>query len=147
MSQSTSFLQRLRQNKEFARFFRFAIVGISGTLIDFCLLAVFKEVFFLQTAVANTLSYSAGVVNNFILNRLWTFPDACGKHWTAQFWQFAAVNIIAVTLNSLLVTLLETPFDQLFKGSVAGYIPAKVVATLLVLLWNFYANRRWTFNR
>jgi putative flippase GtrA len=136
----------MRQNKEINRFLRFTLVGISGTLIDFSLLAVFKEVFFLPTAIANTLSYSAGVVNNFILNRLWTFPDARGKHWTAQFWQFAAVNIIAVTLNSLLVTLLETPFDQLFKGSVAGYIPAKVVATLLVLLWNFYANRRWTFN-
>jgi len=27
-----------------------------------------------------------------------------------------------------------------------GYIPAKVVAIGVVVLWNFLANRAWTFN-
>lgn len=139
------FFPRLRHHREVTRFLRFALVGISGTIIDFSLLALFKEIFLLHTAVANTLSYSAGVVNNFILNRRWTFPEARSKHWTVQFAQFALINVIAVIINSLLVTLLEHPFDQLFQGKIAGYLPAKVIATGIVLVWNFLANRFWTF--
>jgi putative flippase GtrA len=48
-------------------------------------------------------------------------------------------------LNDLLVTLLENPLGSLLGDVERGYLPAKVVATGFVLLWNFGANRLWTF--
>jgi putative flippase GtrA len=85
------------------------------------------------------------MLNNFVLNRLWTFPDARQKHVAAQFFQFAAISLVGLGLNDLLVTLLENPLGSLLGDVERGYLPAKVVATGFVLLWNFGANRLWTF--
>jgi len=50
---------------EAARFLRFLCVGLAGTLLDFGLLALLKRAG-LPTLAVNSLSFSAGVVNNFI---------------------------------------------------------------------------------
>ena len=60
---------------ELTRFARFLVVGAVGTLIDFGLLTILKLVGF-PTLAANSLSFSAGVVNNYLLNSRWTFADA-----------------------------------------------------------------------
>lgn len=136
-----------RQPKtEVSRLLRFAAVGISGTVVDLVLLTVFKGVFGLPTILANTLSYGAGIFNNYALNRAWTFRESRSKRVVAQFAQFALISLIGLLLNNLLVSSLETPFGQLIGNSQAGYLPAKIVATALVMVWNFLANRLWTFN-
>lgn len=61
--------------RETTRFMRFALVGGTGTLVDFGLLFLLREVVGLPLLIANSLSYLAGVANNFTLNRLWTFND------------------------------------------------------------------------
>lgn len=129
------------------KFVRFLIVGASGTLLDFVLLIVFKKAFLLPTGIANVMSYSCGIVNNFTWNRLWTFPEARDKHIAMQFVQFASVSLIGLTLNTAIVLLLEHPLGDLLQHPENGYIPAKVIATVCVVLWNFLANRYWTFKR
>jgi putative flippase GtrA len=43
--------------------------------------------------------------------------------------------------------LLEPVFDALLVNLVIpGYIPAKVIATIVVLFWNFFVNRFWTYS-
>lgn len=131
--------------QEWKRFARFLAVGLSGTLLDFGILTALKLVFGLPTLLANTISYSAGVVNNFTLNRLWTFSESRKKQWFVQFGQFVLVNIIALVLNNLIVLGLERPLGLLLHNPEHGYLPAKAVATGIVLVYNFLANRLWTF--
>lgn len=130
--------------KEMRRFIRFAIVGASGTLIDVTLLTLLKAAG-LPTLPANTLSFTAGVINNFTLNRRWTYPEARSQAAWPQFGQFLLVSLIGVLLNNAIVLLLEAPFGLLIEQPTFGYLPAKAVATILVALWNFFANRYWTF--
>lgn len=58
--------------KQTTTLIRFCTVGVGNTLIDFC-------VFFLLTAVyvpyliAQVCSYTAGIANSYIWNRIWTF--------------------------------------------------------------------------
>lgn len=134
------------QRTESGRVIRFAMVGITGTVIDFVLLAIFKSGFGFSTGLSNTLSYSAGIFNNYALNRIWTFRESRSKNVFAQFAQFAAVSLIGLLLNDLLVLILEAPFGTLLSNPQAGYLPAKITATALVMVWNFLANRLWTFN-
>ncbi len=61
-------------NKEVQRFSRFLAVGAVGTILDFSLLTVLKLAG-LPTIFANSLSFTAGLLNNFTWNRLWTFND------------------------------------------------------------------------
>lgn len=136
--------------KEAERFFKFIIVGTIGFVVDFGVLTVLKEVFGLQTVVANTISFSAAVVSNFLWNRFWTYPDSREKRIMAQLGQFTVVSIIGLAINNTLVVLLETPFESVMAltplGATRGYIPAKMIATGVVLFWNFFINRFWTYN-
>jgi putative flippase GtrA len=136
---------RFFYHKELRRFVRFAIIGVVGTLVDFGLLVVVKEVLGFPTLAANTLSYSAGIANNFTLNRLWTYPDSTKKHALVQLAQFALVSVAGLLLNNGVVLLLEMPLGGLPGVDDYGYLLAKGVATGMVMLWNFAANRLWTF--
>ncbi|HNB37390.1 MAG TPA: GtrA family protein, partial [Anaerolineales bacterium] len=62
-------------NKEVTRFARFLTVGAMGTFLDFGLLTVLKLAG-LPTLIANSISFTAGLLNNFTWNRLWTFADS-----------------------------------------------------------------------
>ncbi len=123
-------------SKEIRRFIRFAVVGGIGTLLDFGLLIVLKQFVGLPILLANSLSYLTGVVNNFTLNRLWTYPEARSRPMWAQFGQFLTVSLVGLALNDSLVGVLHEPM---------GYVAAKVLATVVILFWNFLANRYWTF--
>ena len=136
--------------KEAERFSKFLVVGTIGFVVDFGTLTLLKELFQMPTLIANTISFTMAVISNFTLNRYWTYPDSREKKLSSQLGQFAVVSIIGLVLNNTLLWLLETPFDSLletigiFVGK--GYIPAKMVATIVVLFWNFFVNRYWTYN-
>jgi putative flippase GtrA len=136
--------------KEAERFFKFLVVGTVGFVVDFGILALLKEVVGLPTLFANTISFSAAVISNFTFNRYWTYPDSRAKSIVSQIGQFAIVSILGLAINNTILILLESPFDALLLSlsisAIRGYIPAKVVATVVVLFWNFFVNRYWTYN-
>ena len=124
---------------------RFATVGLASTLVDILLFSVFQGAFGVPTLAANTLSYSAGMINSFMLHRRWTFAHRARKAVGAQFSQFAAVSLSALLLNSLLVLWLSPFFGTLFASTVMGAVMAKLCATAVGLGWNFLINSGWTF--
>lgn len=131
-------------NKEIQRFARFLAVGGLGTLLDFGLLTILKKSGF-PTLTANSLSFSVGVVNNFLLNRRWTFADTSHLPWARQLTRFGLVSLIGLGLSNAIVLLLEVPLGTLTGHIEWGYLPAKIIATGLVVFWNYFANRLWTF--
>ena len=138
--------------KETERFLKFALVGTIGFVVDFGTLTFLIEVFGLPTLLANTISFSCAVTSNFLWNRFWTYPDSRSKNLVAQLSQFALVNLFGLGINSLILWSLEPVFDFLLETTHVtflvgrGYIPAKMVATITVLFWNFFINRYWTYN-
>ena len=132
------------QKQEVTRFTRFLTVGAVGTLLDFSILTVLKLAG-LPTLFANSLSFTAGLLNNFTWNRLWTFGDIVKADWRRQFAQFTLVSLIGLTLNNLIVLSLESILGTLLGQPQWGYLPAKVIATGVVVFWNYFANRTWTF--
>ena len=133
-------------NKEIERFSRFLAVGAVGTLLDFSLLTLLKLAG-LPTLLANSLSFTAGLVNNFTWNRLWTFGDAIQPDWRRQLVQFTAVSLVGLALNNLIMLSLEGIFGAMLNQPDWGYLPAKVIATGVVVFWNYFANRMWTFKK
>lgn len=140
MSTLTSTLNR----NEIQRFFRFLVVGLSGTLLDFGTLIALKWLG-MGTLLAATLSFSAGLVNNFIWNYHWTYADIQSKQLGLQFGQFALVSGLGLALNNICVLSLESLSAALVPDPSLAYLPAKVAATAVVVFWNYFANRYWTF--
>lgn len=139
-------------SKEMERFLKFAVVGTIGFIVDFGTLTFLVEVGGLEPVFANVFSFSAAVMSNFMFNRYWTYPDSRSKNIMKQLGQFALVNILGLTINTMLLLALSHPFDILFEWTEIpvlldrGYIPAKMGATVIVLFWNFFVNRYWTYN-
>jgi putative flippase GtrA len=133
-----------RWRVELGRFIRFGLVGVSGTVIDFVILTALKYFWGWATLPANILSYSVGIINNYMLTRHWVYPENRRQTWL-QLAQFASISLVGLGLNNIIVLLLENPLGNLLANPAYGYLPAKIVATAVVLGWNFSANRLWTF--
>lgn len=137
-------LSIIPQNKEATRFARFLTVGAVGTVLDFSILTLLKLAG-LPTLFANSISFTAGLLNNFTWNRLWTFGDSAKVDWRRQLAQFTLVSLVGLALNNLIVLSLEGLFGAMLGSSQWAYLPAKVIATGVVVFWNYFANRTWTF--
>mgnify|MGYP006297877641 CR=1 FL=1 len=141
---------------EVERFFKFAVVGTIGAVVDFGILYLLHVIFNWPLALANTVSFTCAVLSNFTWNRLWTYPDSRSKPGAAQLVQFFVVNVAGWALNTGILLALNQPLTAL-AGSLPpvtttalahklGYNAAKVLATGVVMFWNFFINRFWTYN-
>jgi len=147
--------------KELDRFLKFSAVGTLGAVIDFGTLNLLVQLASFPKALANVVSFTIAVISNFTWNRIWVYPETRGEPLTEQFVQFSVVNLVGLLIN----TAIFFGSDRwllgeagLFAGPIGvmalsvgmshfdfAYNAAKVLATTLVLFWNFFANRVWTF--
>ena len=147
--------------REFARFLKFCVVGVVGAVIDFGVLNLLVQLAGFPKVIANSCSFTVAVISNFIWNRLWVYPETRGEPLRKQFVQFALVNLAGLFINTAIfyatdrwlfgeAGFLAGPFGTL-AGMIGmphfdlAYNGAKVVATGVVLFWNFFVNRLWTF--
>lgn len=165
------------RSKEVERFLRFAIVGISGAVIDLGLVYVLQATvlppssdpgttFDLNVSLATAIGFFTAVLSNFIWTRLWVYPDSRSRSFRRQLAIFAFISTVGGVSRTIWVTLthsaigqfalpLALPFIQILRpgyipGPVAaekfGTIVSQMIAMLVVMLWNFFANRYWTYN-
>jgi len=149
------------KRKELTRFVKFAIVGTVGTVVDFGVLNLLIQLAGFEKFWANTCSFTAAVISNFIWNRLWTFPESRERPLFSQLGQFALVNVVGLAINQTLflgldrfvlgeVGALAAPMADL-AGAIGmahfalAYNLAKAIAIVVVLFWNFGINRIWTY--
>lgn len=126
------------------RFVKFGIVGVSGTLIDFSITWLCRDIFGLPDLIANAIGFVVAATTNYILNRIWTWHST-EKNVGVEYLKFFAVSVIGLLLNTLILFLLKG-FD-LFDNPDLNFWSAKVGATLIVMLWNFFANNFFTFKK
>ena len=124
---------------------RFAVVGLLGTIIDIGLFALLHVRLGIPALVANTISYSAGIANNYILHRHWTYAHRPRRAVGVQFSQFSVVSLSALALNNLSVLLLAHPLGLLLAVPAYGDLLAKGCATGVGMVWSYVGNSFWTF--
>ncbi len=132
-------------NISWTRIGRFATVGLLGTALDIGIFTLLHVGMGVPVLPANTISYSTGIINNYILHRRWTFSDRASRALGTQFAQFLAVSLSALLLNSLIVLLLAPLFGQALGHSGLADLAAKLGATVVSMCWNLVANNFWTF--
>jgi putative flippase GtrA len=142
---------------ERTRFFRFATVGIIGAVVDFGTFNLLTAFAGMTAVSASVFSFIAAIINNFIWNRYWTYPDSRTKPITRQVIQFSVVSIVGLLIRTPIIALLEPFFTQLFTRLPflpIGFITteflannlALAIAVIVVMFWNFFINRYWTYD-
>jgi putative flippase GtrA len=145
----------LKDRREQKRFAKFALVGAVGAAIDFGVMNLFTRLAHLALVPAGTISFLCAVVSNFIWNRLWTYPESRSRHVLSQLGMFFVVNTAGVAIRIPVLHYLEPPLLSYFeKGFHISYDAAELLAKNLtlsaavgiVMLWNYFVNRYWTYN-
>ncbi len=156
-----------RTRREINRFLKFSVVGIIGAVVDFGSFNLLANVLGVGSIVASVISFSAAVTSNFIWNRYWTYPDSRSKPVSQQVLQFTLVNLVGLAIRTPIFAFSEAPMIRLseniiqFSQSILpesvtslGYLNAIVLgrnlalalAVIVVLFWNFFINRIWTYS-
>ncbi len=159
------------KSKEVERFLKFAVVGFIGAVVDFGTLFILQATVLppantLSVAMATTIAFLAAILSNFTWNRLWTYPDSRTRSVRRQLVIFTFISTIGWLGRTIWITLAYLPLGiflmpqllpliQVFRP---GYIPsdhadaklgtfaAMLVGVVVVMVWNFVANRLWTYN-
>ncbi len=143
--------------RELKRFAKFSVVGAIGFVVDTGALNIMVGVLGMSTGplrlLAKTISFLLALTSNFIWNRYWTYPESRSKRLRVQAAQFALVNVFGLALNLLIfggVSSLLIPLLQGFYGEHSGLMlgtnAGQVCAVAVVLFWNFFVNRHWTYS-
>jgi putative flippase GtrA len=120
----------------FGQFLKFALVGVSNTLLFLGVYTLLFKVFGVYYLLASAIGFAAGATNGFLLNRAWTFQGHVGDALTPVRW--AIVQGCGLALDELLlyVGVSAFGFDKLL---------AQAIAVMIVVVLTFLANRAWTF--
>lgn len=123
------------------QFLRFAVVGVVGLAVDGIVL--FACLNWLGTGLyaGRAVSYLAAASTTWLLNRIFTFPEADRSGTARQWMRFVLLNGIGGVANygmySLVVTfgppVAALPYLGILAGSVTG------------LTFNFWMSRRYAF--
>lgn len=146
----------LTNPQERTRFLRFATVGAIGAAVDFAIFNLLTQVTHIRPVWATGISFIAAVCSNFIWNRFWTYPDSRSKPLMQQGGQFLLINAIGLAIRTPLFAWLETVMIAIAAGIIKtsffvsatfiGHNLSLAIVILVVMMWNFFANRFWTYN-
>ncbi len=133
-------------NSRLKEILKFAVTGGVCFLIELVALIALRDGAGLDTLAATPIAFLISVAVNYLICIRWVFPGAAdsGK---AKFW-FLVSSLIGLGLNWLLMYLFRIVLGEdqvlltLFGFRVTGYMFNKTLATLLVMVFNYFA-KRW----
>ncbi|MFI8181271.1 GtrA family protein [Actinacidiphila glaucinigra] len=115
---------------------RYALVGGSGVVLDLVAFLLLFNVLGLDEQVANIISTSLGITNNFVLNAIFTFDKR--DRLFVRFLRFYAVGLTGIALTYVLFQIFTSGLGIDANIVKAGSLP-------LVLATQFVLNRKWSF--
>jgi putative flippase GtrA len=145
----------LTDSKERTRFLKFAAVGAFGAVVDFGIMNLLSHLFHMDLVPAGTISFACAVISNFIWNRFWTYPESRSRPLIHQLGMFSLVNVAGVAIRIPILHFAEAPLLRLFQQMIhltnetAKFLARNTTlaaAVGIVMLWNFFVNRYWTYN-
>lgn len=124
--------------KKWLSLIKFALVGVVNTLIDFIIYALLTHVN-LNYITAQCISYSAGVLNSYMMNRSWTFNQK-GKGSKHEFFTFIGVNLITLVMTTFLLTVF-------YNWLGLSLIVSKLLVTGMSVGINYIGTKTFVFTK
>ena len=130
-------LHGMRRPANWLQLVRFGLVGGVGFVVNLAVYALFVHSVGVDYHVAAVVAWLVAVVNNFVLNRHWTFDARDGRaHFQAV--RFLVVSLVALGFSLLLLTLFV-------ESAGIAKVPAQALAVAGAMPLNFLGNKLWSF--
>jgi len=116
------------------QFIKSLVAGGIATAVDIGMLWFLKDKLHIYYIIANILSFSAGLLVNYIITGLWVFDGSKIKDRKTEFSLFTLIALAGLGLNTLFMWIF-TDFIKIH------YLISKGIATILVYGFNFAARK------
>lgn len=122
---------KIQINDEVKRFIKYAIVGAIATLFDWSTMYIITELG-INYKISVIISFIIGLIVNFILSKIFIFKKSIKAGKIIEFTYYLIIGLIGLGINELIMILLT-------EGLKTWYMYSRMVATCIVLFWNYGA--------
>ena len=114
--------------------FRFLIAGAATLIIDYGVLVWLTEFIHVYHILSASISFSLAVIVNYYICLRWVFKNSSRQN-KKQFIVFSITSIIGLVLN---IGIMKLSVD----GMGVHYFVGKIVATVIVTIWNYITKKK-----
>jgi putative flippase GtrA len=130
-------LHGMRRPANWLQLVRFGLVGGVGFVVNLAVYAIFVHGAGVDYRVSSVLAWMVAAMNNFVLNRHWTFDASDGRaHFQAL--RFLFVSLAAEILSLALLTVFV-------EGAGLAKVVAQALAVAGATPLSFLGNKLWSF--
>lgn len=113
---------------------KFIVVGVFAFLIDYGIMIVLTDVFFVHYLIASTISFSISVIFNYICSMTFVFSGGKNGSKQKEFILFVILSVFGLLINQISMFIFVEKLDVVVKIS-------KIFATAIVMVWNFVTRK------
>jgi len=135
------------------KFLKFFVVGGFATAVDVAMFLVETNVLHIHYLLANTISFSVGLVISYFLTRSWVFNHK-DHSFFRDFTLFTITSLMGLLISNFILyalidrsLLIESLSFINFTDKDNISFLAKLIASFIVLIWNFVTKNLIVFKK
>ena len=121
------------------RFYLFALVGISGLLVNMITFAILTR-FYVTVVMAGTISAVLAMNSNFYLNNRFTWAEVRDSLLFTRYSKFIMTSIVGIVIDVNILSMLYYVFDL-------NSLLANLIGIMCGTIWNYLVNNAWTWRK
>lgn len=123
----------------FLQFVRYVFVGGIATVADWGTLFVLTDFAHIYHMVSAIIAFAVGLIVNFLLSKLLVFKaNEARVNVVMEFVSYTIIGIIGLGITELIMFLFTNCWSL-------HYMLSKVIATVIVLAWNYLARKLFIY--
>lgn len=116
---------------------KFGVVGVLATIVDFGILTLFTEIFGVYYLASAAFAFIIATVFNYLASMRFVFKSRFRRdEKRKELFIFLVLSLVGLGLNQVLMWFFVEKVG-------IYYILSKVLATVLVMGWNFISRKKW----
>ena len=125
------------------QFMKFGVVGIVAFFIDYGVLMLLSQGFGVDAVLSAGISFCVSVVFNYVASMRFVFTHRDDLSRSRELFIFIILSVIGLVINELIMLAGVAALGD----SALTVTITKLVATVIVLVWNFFSRKKWLDGR
>lgn len=118
---------------------KFGVVGIIATVIDFGVLYILSQPLGLDPVLSAGISFCVSLVFNYVASMRYVFTHREDMSRSREFVIFLVLSLIGLAINEAIMAAGVA----VLGNSALAVMGTKVLATAIVMVWNFVSRKKW----
>lgn len=121
------------------QFLKFGVVGGIAFVIDYAILMLLSQVAGWDPVLSSVISFTISLVFNYLASMHFVFERRDDLSRRRELVIFVFLSVIGLVINSLCIWAGTAAFG----GGALSVTVTKLVATVIVAVWNFVSRKHW----